>query len=215
MKHKALTIAAMLVSAFCMAPASASIIFTPGNHPQADEVNILFGAKETGLTITGEVGHTGIDAIFASLTGETLNQNAKGQADISNDAGKKVDLTSMHFMLEPGFGFLDFIMNLENGHGTATVTVESQGDTFNFVLGNGQNFLTIVADGGDVMTGISVTMDAGGGFLDFKQPRVSGVCEFGANEECTPILIVPEPGMVGLVGIALLGLVAIRRRRRQ
>src|SRR5438034_1915259 len=125
MKIKAFAVAAMLVSGFWVSPASAGIIFTLGNHPQSDEANILFGAKQTGLTITGEVDHTGIGAIFSTLTGETLLQNAKGQADISNDAGKKVDLTSMDFKIEAGFGFTDFIMNLLSGHGTATVTVQS------------------------------------------------------------------------------------------
>ena len=211
MKIKALIVAAFLACGFWMSPALAGITFTLGNNPQPDEANILFGAKDTGLSITGEVDHTGIGAIFSSLTGETLNQNAKGQADISNDAGKKVNLTSMDFKLEAGFGFTDFIMNLVNGTGTATVTVLSQGAVFNYVLGNGQNFLTIVADGGDVMTEIQVTMSAGGGFLDFKQPRVSGVCEMG-TETCEPVTIVPEPGSLLLLGIESPALGLARRR---
>ncbi len=213
MRIKTFAVAAVLACGSWLSPASASIIFLLGNNPQADEANILFGAKQTGTTILGEVDHTGIDAIFSSLTGETLLQNSQGQASISNNAGKKVDLTSMGFMLEAGFGFHDFIMNLSNGHGNATVTVQSQGDTFTYALGNGQNFLTIVADGGDVMTGISVMMDTGGGFLDFKQPRVSGVCEFGVTGGCTSVVIVPEPGALSLLGIALVALAGIRLRR--
>ncbi len=163
------TFSAFLFVAASMSPASAGIIFTLGNNPQPDEANILFGAKQTGITITGEVDHSGVAAIFSSLTGETLLQNAKGQADISNNAGKKVDLTSMDFTLEAGFGFLDFIMNLENGHGDATVTVFStSGGTFTYALGNGQNFLTITADGIDVMTEIEVTMFCGWRVLGFQ-----------------------------------------------
>ena len=185
MKIKTFAVAAVLACGSWLSPASAGIIFMIGNNPQPDEANILFGGKETGTTITGEVDHAGIGAIFSSLTGETLLQNSTGQASISNNAGKKVDLTSMDFTLEPGFGFTDFIINLLNGHGNATVTVGAA--TFTYALGPGQNFLTILADGGDVMTEVSVMMDTGGGFLDFKQPRISGVCDFGATGGCTPI----------------------------
>src|SRR3954467_6653652 len=70
--------------------ARADIIFQEGNHPQLGERNILFGAKETGTTITGQVGLINpVDIKFESLTGETLNQNAKGQADITNDIKNK------------------------------------------------------------------------------------------------------------------------------
>jgi len=213
MKIKTLAVAAALACGSWLSPASASIIFMLGNNPQPDEQNILFGAKETGTTITGEVDHAGIAALFSSLTGETLLQNSSGQADISNNAGKKVDLTSMHFMLEAGFGFTDFIMNPASGHGMATVTVGAA--TFTYALGSGQNFLTIIATGGDVMTDVSVTLDTGGGFLDFKQPRVSGVCEFGVTGDCTPLppVTIPEPGALSLLGIAFLALAGIRRRR--
>ena len=116
-------------------------------------------------------------------------------------------------MLEAGFGFTDFIFNPLNGHGNATVTVGAA--TFTYALGSGQNFLTILADGGDVMTEVSVMMDTGGGFLEFKQPRVSGVCGFDVTGGCTPIppVIIPEPEALSLLGIALLALAGIRLRR--
>lgn len=213
MKMQASAAAAILALGFWMLPASATILFIPGNHPQPDEANILFGSSETGTTIIGEVDHTGVAAIFSSLTGETLHQNAQGQADIHNNSG--ADLTSMSFTLESGFGFLDYILNLQNGIGDATVTVHTQGSTFTYALGSGQNFLTIVADGGDIMTGIDVLMSPGGGFEDFKQPRISGVCEFvPGTTSCTPVPM-PEPGVLSLLGIAMLAVVGIRRRSLQ
>ncbi len=223
MKAKMFALAVFVVCGCWLLPASATITFTPGNNPQPDEANILFGASETGLTVTGEVDHTGVAAIFSSLTGETLLQMAKGQADIYNSAlcpppkNNHCDLTSMDFKLAPGFGFLDFIMNLQNGTGHALVTVLTEGSTFSYELGNGQNFLTIVASAGEVMTEIQVTADPAFtgtfGFEDFKQPRISGVCTIGATG-CTPVPIVPEPGVPALLGIALLALVAVRRRPR-
>src|SRR4051812_12100121 len=63
--------------------ARAEIIFQTGNHPQANETNILFEASETDTTLdNGEVGHSGAGVTFDSLTGQHLTQQAKGQADI-------------------------------------------------------------------------------------------------------------------------------------
>src|SRR4051794_12628505 len=67
--------------------ARAHIIFTPGNNPQQDETNILFGAPETGTIINGEVDHSGVGVRFEALTGETLEQKSQGQASIQNAAG--------------------------------------------------------------------------------------------------------------------------------
>src|SRR3954451_19495408 len=93
-----------------MPSAQADIVFTEGNHPQPGETNILFGAKETGGTINGEVDHAGVGVQFEALTlGETLEQNAKGQASITGAAGGT--LTSIG-VSTPGFLFGDFILNL-------------------------------------------------------------------------------------------------------
>ena len=104
MKIKALGVAAFLACGIWMSPASASVMFILGNNPQPDEANILFGAKETGMTIVGEVDHTGIAAIFSA--DRQAESEAKGQADISNDAGKKINLPP-DFPLQAGFGFTD------------------------------------------------------------------------------------------------------------
>ena len=196
--------------------ARADVIFTLGNNPQPDEVNILFSASETGNPITGEVDHAGIGVEFKSLTQETLYQKAKGQAIVENAADpNKAPLTSMNVSV-PGYGFGDFILNLENGTGTAHVVATDNFDqTFDYDLGNGQNFLTLTTKNDEFITNIAITgTDSTFGFLQFKQPRISELCTLGTGGSCAPIKI-PEPSSIAMLGSSLLlAGVVLRRRKR-
>jgi hypothetical protein len=212
---KKLVIPAMLTLGLCSGSAFANIIFStdPSAVLPGQEINILFGAAQTGTTITGEVDHTGIGAIFTSLTGQTLQQNAQGQADVFNalnSNGGNVNcatqlslcLTSMDFHLANFLGFGDFMVNLVSGVGTATVIAnDNQGNTYTYTLGPGQNFFSLLAIDGQLITDVKVL--APGGFNDYKQPRVSEVQG----------VTLPEPNVLLLLG-TVLGAIGVTARKR-
>jgi hypothetical protein len=212
---KTLISPAILALGLSAGTASANIIFStdPSAVLPGGEINILFEAAQTGTTVTGEVDHTGIGAIFTSLTGQTLQQNAQGQADVFNalnSNGGNVNcatqlslcLTSMDFHLANFLPFGDFMVNLASGVGTATVIAnDNQGNTYTYTLGPGQNFFSLLAIDGQLITDVKVL--APGGFNDYKQPRVSEVQG----------VTLPEPNVLLLLG-TVLGAIGVTARKR-
>lgn len=208
-------IALTLVIAACAgnAPARANVIFTPGNNPQANENNILFTTPSHGTTIDGEVGHTGITVLFESFTsGQFLVQKAQGQADIFGCAlnvascgpSDQTGLSNISISV-PGYTFGDFILNLQNGLGQATVTAYTSSglsSAYQYTLAQGQNYLTLFTTNGERINRLQVMMPDGATFAAFKQPRIS---------EVVPI---PEPATLSIFAAALLFLVLYSRRRR-
>lgn len=188
---------------------NASIIFTLGNHPQPDEVNILLNSGATGSLITGTPNNfPGLTVNFSST--QTLDEPSSGQAEIKVLGG--APLTNLTIALASGT-YGDLIINPFIGGcracagGPATITVNSVDSLgnpeapsiFTYSLANGQNFLTIVATGGERITSTSINNP--GGFDDLRQPRISGL---GA---------VPEPSTYMLL-VSGLALVFVGSRRR-
>lgn len=192
------------------ATAQAAPVFTIGNAPEPNEQNVLFGASQTGTTINGATNQSSTPVRVTSS--QTLTTGGIGQAFVQPVSGV---FTNFAVTL-PGSTFTDIIFNPQIGGqpnaagGPATVSVTASDGTFNFnyTLGNGQNYLTIVASAGETFS--SVSFSAPGGFNQLQQIRISGVAGTGPGPTPTPA---PEPMAMALFGLGLAGLGLVRRAR--
>ena len=177
-----------------------SVNFMPGNHPQANEEEILFNTAMTGNTITGHTNQTHAAVDFTSMG--TVLSGKGGQSDIDAESGLIHDIT----ITMPGFDFKDYIFNATKPTDANNIIVDvflTDGtevtDNFNN-NDHGQNFLTIVATGSALIDKITIT--SSGGFASLDHNRVSGVAA------------VPEPSSPLLLGCGLLGFVPMLRRKK-
>jgi hypothetical protein len=187
----------------------ANVIFTLGNNPQPGEENVLLNNGTTGGTVSGTLNQSGLLVNFTSAT-QILNEPSSGQARIeATNNASQVALSDVSFALANGT-FTDAIFNLFIGGtigtagGTATITVLdnfANTSTFQFTLGNGQNFLTVVGSNGEVIENIGIFY--ANGFTDLRQVRISG-----ATAET-----VPDTGTtLFLLGASVLCLALARRK---
>lgn len=181
-------------------PVSASIIFTPGNHPQPQEENILFNGNGTisgpALTVSGL---SATSNCLVSFTGtENLVTPSSGQARVAAVDG---GFTSLTIGLGCTATDIIFALNPTSPGGSGTATIEVAGNTFGFGFGPGESFLTITATGTDTIAGLTISSDID--IADIRQVRISG----------SSLLAAPEPGTLVLLAAAVLALGAGRRRR--
>jgi hypothetical protein len=199
--------------------AHADVIFTLGNNP-SDEVNILLNSGATGTTIQGSPN--GLPGLLINFTStQSLLEPSSGQARVSaNPEG--TPLTNLSISLANGGSYGDLILNPFVGGpgvcalctgGTATITVNAISGTgaaepaavFTYTLGSGNNFLTILASGGESI--VSTSISAPGGFNDLRQPRISGPFQ-------APPIVTPEPATLSLLAGGLAGVALFVRKSR-
>jgi hypothetical protein len=242
-----LGIAAAAIVLWSLVPASASIIFLPGNHPQKGEENIMFEAPDLipNTTQTGDTNRSNSPVIFdttftagsgstgLSGSGQFIVADGIGQANLictvggtpctNNGGNESSQLNSLEMKPGPGLAWTDVIANPDFGVGTMNVFVQDNlGSTnFDFALGKGNDFFTLVATGGEVITDVQMSQEVGTagpfGWNDFKQPRVSGICVLQTGGSCVPLLV-PEPSALPLTGLGTVGaafVAAFWRRRKE
>src|SRR5439155_14771112 len=155
-----------LAIALLLPTASWAITFQLGNNPQPSEENVLLNNGTTGMLVTGITNQTGFVISFTST--QVLSEPSSGQARIeATNNSSQVALANVSFSLANGGTFDDAIFNMfiggtvGTGDGNAVITavandvitaVANDGNfQFSTTLGNGSNFLTIIATGGEVL----------------------------------------------------------------
>jgi hypothetical protein len=226
----------VLVALAASAPARATITLTPGNNPQPDEANVLFNHGDFSLgtgtplsfpppppfSVVGTTNTTPSVSVLLSSS-ENLYVQGGGQGlviatSVPGNPATQVGFTDFTIGL-PTTTALDVIFDahLTQGQGqpgtggTATITVlESNGSTTTFnnvALGNGQNFQTLVASGGQDIKSVEFVMNGTGTFTQLEQIRVSGL---------SGVDVVPEPSTMAMAGMGLvtLAVYGLRNRRK-
>src|SRR5262249_22292010 len=156
----------------------------------------------------GTTNQSHIEVQFTST--QTLSEPPNGQARIEATNGtSQIGLTNVTIS-SPGFSFGDLIFNpdITGTVGTKRRTahisaVATDGTfTFDYTLGNGNNFLTLTTSGGELMSSVSINYSLSAGFTDLRQVRISG------------LTAVPEAGPIStmIIGLGFLTCVGVRRR---
>lgn len=208
LKQMILALAVVGIVSVFSSTAKADIVVVTGVNNQGTS-NVLLNPATDVLTVTGVVGQNNLVVNFTSSSGSgLLSANPSGQATVSGGTGNTA-LTQLTFGLANNDTFTRAVFNINASVG-GSVLIHVEGVNINggffeddfTVDANGQNFFTVTAINGQLMTSISLTGINGAIFQDIRQVRLGG-------SEIT----VPEPASMLLLGTGLLGAAASLRKR--
>ena len=206
-KGNVLALAIFAIVGLAAGTAKADIIVITGVNNQGTD-NVLLNPATDVLTVTGTVGPSNLLVNFTSQSGsQLLNANPSGQATVSGGTGNN-PFTQLTFGLANNDPFTRAVFNI-NAATNGSVVIHVEGinidggffeDDFT-VDANGENFFTVTAINGQLITSISLTAINGATFEDVRQVRLGGAGE------------IPEPTSMLLLGTGLLGIAAGVRKR--
>lgn len=205
-----LALAMFVIAGVAAGTAKADIVVTTGVNNQGTD-NVLLNPATDVLTVTGTVGQNNLVVNFTSSSGSgLLDANPSGQATVSGGTGNTA-LTQLTFGLANNDTFTRAVFNI-NASVSGSVLIHVSGVNINggffeddfTVDANGQNFFTVTAINGQLITSISLTAINGAVFSDVRQVRLGG---------SEIVQTVPEPASMLLFGTGLVGAAAGLRRR--